>query len=526
MKKKLLPLLTALLFFSSAMWAQIVYSPVSFPASSFNKRITNLTDGTNTLTKASDAVATCVGAAYYWENPVQGKDGEPDKLQLIFWYDQLEKEYYTINSTTTEFPPCGDYEVHGLGISNLQPYCKQGCVAGKNSTTKDNALYIKSWSLNGETWKFLNINCKDQTGTYIIQVRKGVGGPYIHATNLPNAADIISEITVGAPTSDANDAATLTISMDDASKGSIAVSKPTTGVSTQGNNTTVTTTKYFWVTVEAKPNQGETFYGWSDGVKDNPRHIQVDDVNKTVTACFTQTLVLNDNENNASKLSANLNKEQDIQLMRTFQAGMWNTVCLPFALNASQIAAAFGEGTQVGTMTRGETVEDELFLDFSTNVTVMEAGQPYIIFPGANANVVNPTFEGVAITTTTAGSYQSPTSDITFVGVFSPVANLEVWDYYLGVNNTIHPTELGTLKGFRAYFHWDESSATEGGEGGDGPAPEAPKRVRMVINSTETVTADEQLQMNEATSTKMMLNGQLIIVRDGIRYNAQGQVIE
>lgn len=221
--------------------------------------------------------------------------------------------------------------------------------------------------------------------------------------------------------------------------------------------------------------------------------------------------VLSDNVDNTYVLSKALDKVQNIQLRRTFQAGMWNTVCLPFALDASQIATAFGAGTQVGSMTRGETVEDELFLDFSTNVTAMEAGQPYIIYPGANANVVNPTFEGVTITTVDAGTHQSTTGDVIFTGVFSPVSNLKETDYYLGVNNTIHPTTSGTLKGFRAYFNYFSQAGSD-----------APKRVRMSINGTETTTAmDEMEVLNPAE--KMIENGQVVIIKNGAKYNVFGQ---
>lgn len=60
------------------------------------------------------------------------------------------------------------------------------------------------------------------------------------------------------------------------------------------------------------------------------------------------------------------------------------------------------------------------------------------------------------------------------------------------------------------------------GGGGAG----APKRLRFVFNETNTATDTDQVQRDEVQSTKVLRNGQLIIIRGDKEYNAQGQMIK
>ena len=53
----------------------------------------------------------------------------------------------------------------------------------------------------------------------------------------------------------------------------------------------------------------------------------------------------------------------------------------------------------------------------------------------------------------------------------------------------------------------------------------APRRMPFVFNEEQTATGVESEEA-EAASRKVMENGRLVIIRDGVRYDAQGQVIE
>ena len=72
----------------------------------------------------------------------------------------------------------------------------------------------------------------------------------------------------------------------------------------------------------------------------------------------------------------------------------------------------------------------------------------------------------------------------------------------------------GTLKAHRAY------AVISGG------AAYAPKKLRFVFNNENTATGVENVQSDNVQSTKVLRNGQLIIIRGDKEYNAQGQIVK
>ena len=54
----------------------------------------------------------------------------------------------------------------------------------------------------------------------------------------------------------------------------------------------------------------------------------------------------------------------------------------------------------------------------------------------------------------------------------------------------------------------------------------APKRMRFVFNQEQTATDIEDVQGDKVQSTKVIENGVLYILRDGVKYNAQGQIVK
>lgn len=54
----------------------------------------------------------------------------------------------------------------------------------------------------------------------------------------------------------------------------------------------------------------------------------------------------------------------------------------------------------------------------------------------------------------------------------------------------------------------------------------APKRLRFVFNNENTATGVENVQSDNVQSTKVLRNGQLIIIRGDKEYNAQGQIVK
>lgn len=54
----------------------------------------------------------------------------------------------------------------------------------------------------------------------------------------------------------------------------------------------------------------------------------------------------------------------------------------------------------------------------------------------------------------------------------------------------------------------------------------APKRLRFVFNNENTATGVENVQSDNVQSTKVIENGVLYIEKNGVRYNAQGQIVK
>ncbi len=54
----------------------------------------------------------------------------------------------------------------------------------------------------------------------------------------------------------------------------------------------------------------------------------------------------------------------------------------------------------------------------------------------------------------------------------------------------------------------------------------APRRMRFVFNEENTATAVESVQQSAISCQKVIENGQLYILRNGVRYNAQGQIVK
>ena len=81
----------------------------------------------------------------------------------------------------------------------------------------------------------------------------------------------------------------------------------------------------------------------------------------------------------------------------------------------------------------------------------------------------------------------------------------------LSNNNLAYPQSNKTLKGFRAYFQIS---------GGAASAPVV--RGARIIAGEQVVTAIDLVETQNETVQKVIENGQLIIIKDGVRYNVMG----
>ena len=146
----------------------------------------------------------------------------------------------------------------------------------------------------------------------------------------------------------------------------------------------------------------------------------------------------------------------NVTLQRTISKDYWNTFCVPFALDAEQVAQYFGEGTQLRTY-EGNCNNNIVYFATVDNI---EAGKPYIMKPG-NAVVKNPTFEGVSMVATDLDTNGNPqavgaTSTVQMKGIYNHVTLVQdKTNIYIGAGNKFYypaDAEACQMNGLRAYF--------------------------------------------------------------------------
>ena len=147
----------------------------------------------------------------------------------------------------------------------------------------------------------------------------------------------------------------------------------------------------------------------------------------------------------------------NVTLQRTLSKDYWNTFCVPFALDAEQVAQYFGEGTQLRTY-EGNCNNNIVYFATVDNI---EAGKPYIMKPG-NAVVQNPTFEGVSMVATGLDEKGNPqavgdASTVQMKGIYNQILlKTDKTELFLGDNDLfyypIDDIDARTIGGLRAYF--------------------------------------------------------------------------
>ncbi|MCK8623354.1 hypothetical protein [Prevotella sp. E13-27] len=158
------------------------------------------------------------------------------------------------------------------------------------------------------------------------------------------------------------------------------------------------------------------------------------------------TYTLAESTDNSEWISEHDGQVYDITLTRTLKAGGWNTFSVPFSIatpsgwTVKELSTA---SYNVGTNT--------LSLEFSDAASIV-AGHAYMV--KVEANVVNPTFSNVTISSSTTATIV--TDVVEFVPSINPTALTLSDKSYLfvsGGNKLTWASSGSSMKGFRAYFH-------------------------------------------------------------------------
>ncbi len=192
--------------------------------------------------------------------------------------------------------------------------------------------------------------------------------------------------------------------------------------------------------------------------------------------------------------------EEEPDYTRTVTSGQWGTICLPNA-SSSFTGATFYEVSSLDP-TKG------LWLDQLADGAQLVAGKPYIFY--ATATEITVTYTGEAVATPVAGAKG-------LVGTFTDIAagGDLVGNYIIAENKVWVAGASATLPANRAYIA-NTVPTTE--------QPQLPGRRRVCMGENATTGLD-QIVAPAGQAVKVIENGQLIIIRDGVKYNVQGQVI-
>ena len=217
-------------------------------------------------------------------------------------------------------------------------------------------------------------------------------------------------------------------------------------------------------------------------------------------------------------------KYETVEIYRKMQAGMYNTICLPFGINS--LKGTLYEGASVvkfvGTEIQKVGGEDVLKLNFQEltfqDADTMEAGEPYLIKP--LRDIKEPVRVSNVSTCVSdkdiAGKSIKPTSSAaTFRGITSPTTIEKTPDIlFLVANNRLATaSSTGMMMANRAYFELDN-------------AQNLPKRSIISIVKSTPAGLEEIYNTYQTEAYKMLYNGMIVIVRDGVMYDLMGTRIK
>jgi hypothetical protein len=206
---------------------------------------------------------------------------------------------------------------------------------------------------------------------------------------------------------------------------------------------------------------------------------------------------------------------------KLYKDGYYNTLCLPFDQSVADLAVETNPlyGFTIYEFD-GATKIGEAQLDISVTVTDhIDAGVPYLLEWPTRTNEVLTSleFKGVTITTDEGRTIGGP-DEVQFVGNISTTGENGMENgnrnhLFIGANNELFwPNTSNGLKGFRAHFEVPAS----------GPACVPRNSPARIVVQTNVATGVENASAKFGGSEKHLENGELVIIRDGIRYNVMG----
>ena len=233
------------------------------------------------------------------------------------------------------------------------------------------------------------------------------------------------------------------------------------------------------------------------------------DVHYTVGSTNSPVLTMVAINESDEVANATLVDNVDVVIGRAFTNAYWQTLSLPFTLNEEQVISLFGEGVKIAQLT-SSTVTSTDNATFELNfeyVSEIEAATPYLIRPSkevAKGAVIKDVLVDL-------NPKDVRTTDATMIPVlFKTTFPTAVTNYWLAENGYLYGGATD-IEAMRAYFTFPNLTAEQASR----------MRARVVFNEN-TETSVDNITMDEVP-VKVIQHGQLIIIRNGVKYNVQGQ---
>ena len=220
------------------------------------------------------------------------------------------------------------------------------------------------------------------------------------------------------------------------------------------------------------------------------------------------TLITLTTGDNSQVITDNIGKTVNVKIARSFKANDgYYTLCVPFNMPASVIGKAYS----LGTITKHVTGDGINF--YFNEENELSAGMPYLVLPKANMSEL--VVENVTILEDPVAG-QGVSNDelnvqIFFQGYYSAGGQTNgSTEYYVGDKGYLY-NEVVDIRGLCGLFTITDKEGN-------------PTKVRArVVTREEVETGLDNNQLPITNIQKVLENGQLIIIRDGVKYNVQGQ---
>jgi hypothetical protein len=202
----------------------------------------------------------------------------------------------------------------------------------------------------------------------------------------------------------------------------------------------------------------------------------------------------------------------NITLKRTFTAGKWNTIALPFDLSDAEVKAAFGDDAQVATVEEETDGTTDSTINFNTATDAAITANVPVLLKTSIA-----TFEDVFYSKAIkAGEAIEVGTNFDFVGTYAATTTIAEGDYFIANNQLWKSAGNTTIKGTRAYLKSKSGGEIKGfnifDENGEATAIDAADIEGLNIVSGKVYDLSGRAVKNPARGIYIM-NGKKVIVK-------------